>query len=155
MKAKCLMTLSRVATRFTATLFFNNVTIAHDKGKPVARQGRKAVNLLVSPGLKRTSDVSRLSGCRRRSEKVNSPFTALLFWWRYRIEAIPDKPRKALFAPVRRFPKARRELCFRDQLVQLLRRFFPQQLIPVPIARPRSANLAGQAILSAAYGPSG
>ena len=35
----------RLVATSLATLFFYNVTIAHDKGKPVVRQGRKATNL--------------------------------------------------------------------------------------------------------------
>ena len=38
--------------------------IAHDKGKPVASQGRKAVSLPLSCLQRRV----RLSGCRRRSK---------------------------------------------------------------------------------------
>jgi hypothetical protein len=72
---------------YIATTIFHNVTIAHDKGKPVARQGRKAVNLLSflvnCAGVIR----GRLSGCRRRSEKMDSPPTALLSQ-RYRIDVI-------------------------------------------------------------------
>lgn len=45
------------AKAVAAALF--QVAIAHDKGKPVARQRRKAVSL----------PQWRLSGCRRRSEK--------------------------------------------------------------------------------------
>ena len=46
------------------------VTIAHDKGKPTARRGRKAVSLFGR--LQVTASCERLSGCRRRSKKANT-----------------------------------------------------------------------------------
>jgi hypothetical protein len=51
------------------TLLFP-VKIAHDKGKPTARRGRKAVSLFAS--LQVTARCERLSGCRRRSKKANT-----------------------------------------------------------------------------------
>ena len=50
-----------------ADKFFFNVTVAHDKGKPAVRRGRKAVSL-PKWGCPR-----RLSGCRRRSERDDPP----------------------------------------------------------------------------------
>ena len=56
-----------------AVMIFGNETIAHDKGKPVARQGRKAKSLpaLATFSTRARTD-GRLSGCRRRSEIVRS-----------------------------------------------------------------------------------
>ena len=70
-KAICLIDVA--AKKQLAAMLFGNETIAHDKGKPVARQGRKAKSL-PAPA---TSDTTaqgkgRLSGCRRRSEIVRS-----------------------------------------------------------------------------------
>jgi hypothetical protein len=69
-------TTGLVALLFDATPIFLNVTIAHDKGKPVARQGRKAVNLQAE-GCSRFvhPKFGRLSGYRRRSEKFKTPST--------------------------------------------------------------------------------
>ena len=54
-------------------MLFGNETIAHDKGKPVARQGRKAKSLPARAMLSTTArGKGRLSGCRRRSEIVRS-----------------------------------------------------------------------------------
>jgi hypothetical protein len=58
-----------IADSQLAMSLFLNVTIAHDKGKPVVRQGRKAVSL-SEVGSFRAS--RRLSGCRKRSEKVQA-----------------------------------------------------------------------------------
>jgi hypothetical protein len=49
-------------------LIFRKATIAHDKGKPAARQGRKAVNLLGR--WQKSAIFWRLSGCRKQSEKA-------------------------------------------------------------------------------------
>ena len=57
------------ANQLLVTLLFP-VTIAHDKGKPTARRGRKAVSLFGS--LQVTARCERLSGCRRRSKKANN-----------------------------------------------------------------------------------
>jgi hypothetical protein len=43
----CLISIV-VAGRIAAERFFGSLTIAHDKGKPAARQGRKAVSLPVA-----------------------------------------------------------------------------------------------------------
>ena len=66
----CLMTVA-VVRHSLATKIFQRVTIAHDKGKPVVRWGRKAVSL--SECRERGSSwlrFERLSGCRRRSKKA-------------------------------------------------------------------------------------
>jgi hypothetical protein len=70
----CLIRVTAASSKLAAQ-FFGNETIAHDKGKPVARQGRKAKSL-PRPGRssERARDGGRWSGCRRRSEIVRAPF---------------------------------------------------------------------------------
>lgn len=68
----CLITLV-VVRRSLAAKIFQIVTIAHDKGKPAVRWGRKAVSL--SEYRERVSSsvrFERLSGCRRRSKKAKT-----------------------------------------------------------------------------------
>jgi hypothetical protein len=48
--------------------FFRKTTIARDKGKPVVKQGRKAVSLSAPTVLEVAQSGWRLSGCRRQSE---------------------------------------------------------------------------------------
>ena len=49
--------------------------IAHDKGKPAARQGRKAVSLKERELLNESFPFLRLSGCRRQLEKAEVSVT--------------------------------------------------------------------------------
>ena len=66
----CLIMLV-IVRHYLAAKIFQIVTIAHDKGKPVVRWGRKAVSLSEcrerGPSWLR---FERLSGCRRRSRKA-------------------------------------------------------------------------------------
>jgi hypothetical protein len=67
------MIMFNVADIEPATQVFLNTTIAHDKGKPAVRRGRKAVNLLKYLALEYSAlTFGRLSGCRRRSGKVRT-----------------------------------------------------------------------------------
>ena len=69
----CSITLVIVSHCRLAIKFFYRVTIAHDKGKPAARWGRKAVSL--SGGQERGNSLlrfERLSGCRRRSKRAKT-----------------------------------------------------------------------------------
>jgi len=79
----------RLVARGFATLIFYNVTIAHDKGKPVVRQGRKATSLLerfrfalkdgrVAEGDLRESSLHRLTIWLRRSVARYFCFTTRL-----------------------------------------------------------------------------
>jgi hypothetical protein len=68
----CLSDVGAAGTFFAAMLF-GNETIAHDKGKPVARRGRKAKSLSVSAeSMEIGRRAGRSSGCRRRSEIVRA-----------------------------------------------------------------------------------
>lgn len=76
---QCLITVDVVGHRLAAKIF-QIVTIAHDKGKPVVRWGRKAVSLSECPEAGSSLvRFERLSGCRRRSKKAKpSTFCDLL-----------------------------------------------------------------------------
>jgi hypothetical protein len=67
----CLIDVAADEKDFAAQLFGNS-TIAHDKGKPVARQGRKAKSLPAPVTSDETTrGEGRWSGRRRRSEMVS------------------------------------------------------------------------------------
>jgi hypothetical protein len=68
----CFIDVGAAEKQFAAMLF-GNETIAHDKGKPVARQGRKAKSLQTpAKSIEAAQRAGRLSGCRRRSEIVRT-----------------------------------------------------------------------------------
>lgn len=77
----CIMGIA-AAGKLSAAMLFGNETIAHDKGKPVARQGRKAKSLpRPGPSFEGARDAGRRSGCRRRSEIVRAPFARAAGVW--------------------------------------------------------------------------